>query len=254
MAFCVRRLFDVPSATRALSGSNKAHNIAKIKGAKDKRVGALVTKHTAYIRRESRINKNIKTNNKLKSLYDEALVAGVPKDALERAINAWDGAVEAQLGIVGPHDTRFLIDFITSSKGATVNEVGSFVKRVNSRVGPVDHDFRTVYTMLCQLPEGGVDDLEEVALECGTDIYRVDEDNKTVEFDCEDVKEFREGSKECGLKIEHQTVNYLPNEMVSVLPDGYKVIQKIVEYIENNPDTDNWYHNIQNIDEVMSSQ
>jgi len=252
MAFCVRKLFSVPSAVRSLAGHAKWQNIANIKGAKDKRVGALVGKHTSYVRKEARLNKDLKTNNRLKALYDDALAAGVPKDALEKAINAWDGAVEAQFGIVGPHDTVFLIDFITSSKGRTENDLANFVKRVSSRVAPVDHEFTKSYTMLCQLPEDGVDDLEEVALECGTDIYRVDEDSKTVEFDCEDVKEFREGSKACGLKIEQQTINYIPNEMVSITPEGYNGIQKIVEYIENNPDTDNWYHNIENIDEIVS--
>lgn len=40
--------------------------------------------------------------------------------------------------------------------------------------------------------------------------------------------------------------------MVSVSQEGYKVIQKIIENIENNPDTNEYYHNIENIDEVMS--
>ena len=173
MAFCVKRLFDVPTLARSLSGSNKWHNIQKIKGQKDKRVGALVSKHTQYVMKEARINKNLTTNNKLKRLYDDALAAGVPKDALEKALNAFDGAVEAQLGIIGPYDTRFLIDFITSSKGRTANEVGAFVKRVRGRVAPVDNDFTTTYTMLAPLPDCSLEDLEEVALECGTDVFRV---------------------------------------------------------------------------------
>lgn len=174
MAFCVRKLFSVPSASRSFAGHAKWQNIARLKSAKDKRVGALVGKHTSYVMKEARINKDMNTNNRLKRLYEEAMAAGVPKDALERALNAFDGAVEAQLGIIGPQDTRFLIDFITSSKTRTENELRNFSKRASCRVAPVNDEFRTVYTMLCQLPLGASEeDIEELALECGTDIYRV---------------------------------------------------------------------------------
>ena len=243
---------------RALAGHAHWQNIAKDKQESERKRSVINTKWLPRIRREARNGSDIEKNVNLKKLIEQAINGGAVMSAIKKQLNVWDNVnfKEFQFGVQGRSGFAALIDCASDSPNKTENEIQTFLRRHNFKYSPVRFMFDKTKKIMCQLPEGISDDeIEELALLCGTEQYEIDTLDKTIIFSIDDTEE-KSAIKELNdqkLAILSNSIHYRPKESVVVSDDeGKRRIGLFLENLSTLPEVDNIYHNIMNINEIES--
>lgn len=249
---------DLIKCCRTLAGHSHWQNIAKIKGAEDAKRGKLLTFWIPKIRLEARNESNLEKNRSLKKLAEQAKIAGVPLNAIKNAITAWDNAdfKEHQFGVQGKDGFMALLDCATISVKKTENEIQTLLRRHNFKYASVSFTFKKYNDIGCRLQRKySEDELEELALECGTEDYTVDDENDIITFTVEHVNsiELIKEAKNHGLAVLSQSMRYEADEMVSITnSEAIKRIGMFMKSLDMMPEVENVHHNIENMDQILS--
>ena len=233
-------------------------NVAKIKGKNDKAKAALNTKWIPRIRAEAKNESDLLRNKALAKLCDLAKQEGVPASAIKNAVECWQNLqfTECQFGIQGTNGIIALIDCATPSKAKSENDIRTLLHKHNFRYGSVSFLFDKLQDVECDLPEGlDEGEIEEIALQCGTEEYIVDEDNNTITLTVseEDQQEFFREIKAMELNVNGCDVRYVPQQEVTV--DDEKVQKRVYLFmnsLDNMLEVEKIYHNVSNMQEIRA--
>ena len=251
-----------PSLTiccRALAGHSHWQNVAKVKGANDAKKSKLLTAWIPKLRTAAKFDSNAERNKPLKKLIEQAKKEGVSQTAIKNAITAWENQdfKEHQYGIQGREGFIALVDCATSSIKKTENDIQTLLRRHNFKYASVGFLFSKIKDIECQLPENITDDeIEELALQCGTEEYYVDSETNRITFtiDEEEEKELIHEVKELKLDIVSNSCRHVPNEMTSVADSETKRrIGMFMKSLEAMSEVENVHHNVENMDEIMAA-
>ncbi|KAL5268192.1 hypothetical protein ACHWQZ_G002150 [Mnemiopsis leidyi] len=243
---------------RALAGHAHWQNVAKVKGANDAKKSKLLTAWIPKLRTAAKVDSNLERNKSLQKLVDQAKKEGVPPTAIKNAITAWDNQdfKEHQFGIQGKEGFIALIDCATSSVKKTENDIQTLLRRHNFKYSSVGFMFSKFKDLECQLPEKiSKDEIEELALQCGTEEYHVDSEANKIVFsiDAEDEKELIGEVKNLELDIISNTYRYVAIESTSIVNSETKRrIGMFMKSLEGMSEVEDIHHNVENMDEIMN--
>ena len=243
---------------RALAGHAHWQNVAKVKGANDAKKSKLLTAWIPKIRTAAKVDSNLERNRSLQKLVEQAKKEGVSQTAIKNAITAWDNQdfKEHQFGIQGKDGFIALIDCATSSVKKTENDIQTLLRRHNFKYSSVGFMFSNIKDIECQLPEKITEDeIEELALQCGTEDYSVDLEAKKIIFsiDADDEKELIGEVKNLELDIMSNISRYVANESTTIVnSETKKRIGMFMKSLDGMSEVEDIHHNVENMDEIMS--
>ena len=217
-----------------MSGHSKWHNIQKTKGAADAKRSQIFTK----IAREMIVA--VKTggsgdpanNSRLATVIAKAKAANMPNDNIKRTIDKALGAgnTDSFESVVyegyGPNGVAIIVEALTDNRNRTAPEVRHLLDKYGKGLGAtgcVSWSFDKKGVIVLDAEDLDEDTVMMDALECGADDMQADDD----------VFEILEAS-----------VQMVPQNYVKLTSEeDIKNMEKLLEFLEDNDDVQNVYHN-----------
>jgi YebC/PmpR family DNA-binding regulatory protein len=192
------------------------------------------------------------SNGKLAQLIAKAKSLNVPNDNIKRAIdkaNA-DGVVYEEYTYegYGPAGVAVIVTTATDNKNRTAGNVRHYFDKFGGNLGTqgcVSFMFTDQGLILINNEEGDYEEdaVMEAALEAGASDFQVDEtvfEIYTEPDDLETVRAALEGS----YTIESAEVTKIPSSYITLDdPADVEKMEKLIEYLEDDDDIQNVYHN-----------
>lgn len=244
---------------RTLAGHAHWQNVAKIKNANDAKKSKLLTLWIPKLRTEAKNGSDLERNSSLKRMVDQAKKEGVPQTAIKNAITAWENREfkEHQFGIQGRDGFIALIDCATLSIKKTENDIQTLLRRHNFKFASVAFMFSNLRDIQCQLPANITEEeVEELALQCGTEEYMTDWVNNCITFtiDAEDEKELLNEVKENNMLLISSGTRFVSHETTSISDSETKRrIGMFMKSLDMMQEVENVHHNVENMDEILEA-
>ena len=157
-----------------MSGHSKWAQIKRQKGVADQKRGQIFSKLSREIALAAKAGGDPKTNYKLRLALDRAKDAGMPKEAVERAVKRGTGELkEGQIEEVmyegyGPFGTAFLVEAATDNKNRLSQEIKHIFTNHQGHLGAqgsVAWQFVTRGQILVERDRDDLSDLELLAID-----------------------------------------------------------------------------------------
>lgn len=193
-----------------MSGHSKWAQIKRQKGAADQKKGRIFSKLSGEIAIAAKAGDDPETNYKLRLALDRAKDAGMPKDAIDRAVKRGAGQDQSiQIEEVtyegyGPFGTAFLIEAATNNTNRTSNEIKHIFTKHGGNLGApgsVAWQFVTKGQILVERDRDDLSDLELSAIDAGAEDVRESTEGLEVYTMPLDLEKVREALTKIGAKI-----------------------------------------------------
>ena len=241
-----------------MSGHSKWENIKRKKGATDAARAKIFTK----IGREIAVcvkegGADPAGNAKLRDLIQKAKANNVPNDNIDRCIKkaAGDGDKNNYEPMVyegyGPSGVAVIVECLTDNKNRTAADVRSYFSKFGGNMGNsgcVSYLFSDVGTVVIENNGADEDKIMDDVFEAGADDFNVEDD--VVEIACapNSVTAVRESLEGLGYKVLSAEADKIPSTYVTLTDeDSIKKMGLLLEYLEDNDDVQNVYHNWENM-------
>ncbi|MCR5540602.1 MAG: YebC/PmpR family DNA-binding transcriptional regulator [Ruminococcus sp.] len=241
-----------------MSGHSKWENIKRKKGATDAARAKIFTK----IGREIAVvvkmgGPDPAGNAKLRDLIAKAKANNVPNDNIDRIIKkaAGDGDKNNYESMVyegyGPNGVAVIVECLTDNKNRTAADVRSYFSKFGGNMGNsgcVSYLFSDVGTVVIENNGADEDKIMDDVFEAGADDFNVEDD--VVEIACgpNNVTAVREALEGLGYKVLSAEADKVPSTYVTLTDeDSIKKMGLLLEYLEDNDDVQNVYHNWENM-------
>ncbi|SFC41276.1 YebC/PmpR family DNA-binding transcriptional regulator [Ruminococcus albus] len=241
-----------------MSGHSKWENIKRKKGATDAARAKIFTK----IGREIAVvvkmgGPDPAGNAKLRDLIAKAKANNVPNDNIDRIIKkaAGDGDKNNYESMVyegyGPNGVAVIVECLTDNKNRTAADVRSYFSKFGGNMGNsgcVSYLFSDVGTVVIENNGADEDKIMDDVFEAGADDFNVDDD--VIEIACgpNNVTAVREALEGLGYKVLSAEADKVPSTYVTLTDeDSIKKMGLLLEYLEDNDDVQNVYHNWENM-------
>jgi YebC/PmpR family DNA-binding regulatory protein len=237
-----------------MAGHSKWKNIQHRKGAQDAKRGKIFTKLAKEITVAARLGGgDLESNARLRTAVVKARSNSMPRDNIERAIKKGTGELEAEQYVekvyegYGPGGVAVMVECLTDNINRTVADVRHAFTKFGGNLGTegsVGYMFHKKGTIVYQ--RGKIKDFDklfEAALEAGADDVKEDED--AVEIICapDAFNELKESLDRMGLEADVAEIMRVPENYTAVDSDKALSMQKLIDWLEDNDDVQNVYHN-----------
>jgi YebC/PmpR family DNA-binding regulatory protein len=237
-----------------MAGHSKWKNIQHRKGAQDAKRGKIFTKLAKEITVAARLGGgDLESNARLRTAVLKARSNSMPRDNIERAIKKGTGDLEAEQYVekvyegYGPGGVAVMVECLTDNINRTVADVRHAFTKFGGNLGTegsVGYMFHKKGTIVYQRHKiKDFDQLFEAALEAGADDVK-DEDD-VVEIICapEAFNELKETLDKKGLEADVAEIMRVPENYSAIDSDKAVSMQKLIDWLEDNDDVQNVYHN-----------
>jgi len=244
-----------------MSGHNKWSTIKRKKGANDAKRSKIFSKIIKEIKIAIKDGgPDPEGNPRLRMAITNAKGASMPKDNIQRAINAGkdkDAASFVELTYEGylPNGIAAFIECTTDNQQRTVSNIRAVFNKFGGNLGTNGSlgflfDRKGIFTV----PKGELDE-EEFELElidAGAEDIVLDDNYFTVTTAMEDFGAMMKKFEEMNLEPENAELQRIPNDTVKLsLGDGKKII-RVIEIFEEDDDVQNVFHNMELTEEIMA--
>ena len=244
-----------------MSGHNKWSTIKRKKGANDAKRSKIFSKIIKEIKIAIKEGgPDPEGNPRLRMAVANAKGASMPKDNIQRAINAGkdkDAAAFIELTYEGylPNGIAAFIECTTDNQQRTVSNIRAVFNKYGGNLGTNGSlsflfDRKGIFT----IPKGELDE-EEFELELidvGAEDINLDDNYFTVTTAMEDFGSMMKKLEEMGLEPENAELQRIPNDTVKLGMEEAKKILKVIEVFEEDDDVQNVFHNLEITDEIMA--
>ncbi len=230
-----------------MSGHSKWAQIKRQKAVVDKKRGAIFSRLSREIAIAAKNGGDPGMNFKLRLVLARAKDAGMPKDAIERAVRRGTGEDKsAQIEEItyegyGPGGSAFLVETATDSRNRTSSEIRHLFDKCSGKMGTqgsVSFLFESRGQLL--VPKDGnenLDDLSLMAIDLGAEDVKSSEEGLeiyTAPIDLEKIKTALEGQ---GVKIASYEIIMRPKNLLPPQsPSDREQIAKLLEALEEHED------------------
>lgn len=240
-----------------MAGHNKWSKIKNKKGVADVKKGKMFTKVGRQITVAVKEGgENPEYNAALQSAIEDAKAINMPNKNIERAIKAASQNLDsANFEHVlyegyGPEGIAFIVEGLTDNRNRTAPEIRHAFDKHEGNLG-TDGSVVFMFDRLGVIQLGGEnhnqEELMELALEANANDV-VEEDGISEIFtSVEDFHQAKQVIKSKGYEIENSQIMYLP-KMTNVVndPEKKRLLDNLIETLEDNDDVQNVYHNWEN--------
>ena len=236
-----------------MSGHSKWTNIKHIKARKDIKRGKIFTKLIREITIATQLNgEEVKSNSRLRTAIEKALVANIPKNTISRAVkhgikdDADNNLIEVRYEGYGPNGVAVIVDCLTDNKNRTVSEVRHVFSRCGGNLGiegSVVYLFKQC-GLISFSPKSDEKKIMEIALGTNVeDIIANDDGCIDVITLPEDFEKVRDAMKAVNLNPSYSEVTLLASTAIKLYKDSVEQILRLTEMLEDLDDVQNVYSN-----------
>ncbi len=247
-----------------MSGHSKWATIKHRKGAADKARGKLFAKLIRQVEVAAREGGgDPESNATLRTMFQKARDASVPKDNIERALRrASGGAGGVSYETVhyegyGPGGVALYVECLTDNRNRAANDVrAAFNKNGGSLAEPGAVNYLFTRTGVILVPAGQVseDDLLLAGLEAGIEDVRLEGDMFTLTCQPGDLQAVRSALEQAGVPVASSERTMLPSVSVPVADEpGAKAVLRLLEALEDCDDVQNVYANFDIPDRLLEA-
>lgn len=192
-------------------------------------------------------------NPRLRVLMQNAKVANMPKENVERAIkkasskDAGDYKEVVYEGY-GPFGIAIVVETATDNTTRTVANVRSYFNKAGGSLGTTGSlsflfDHKCVFHIK---PKEGVsvEDLELEMIDYGVDEVEADEEEIVLYGEFSENNNIQHHLEEAGYEIVSAEFERIPNDVKDVTPEQRASIEKLIERFEEDEDVQNVFHNM----------
>jgi len=242
-----------------MSGHSKWKNIMHKKAKTDAQRASLFTK----IGREISIavrdgGPDPNSNRKLRELIAKAKANNVPNENIERIIKkATGGDAEKYEEITyegyGPGGVAMIVATTTDNRNRTSGDLRHLFDKYGGNLGAtgcVSYLFSDKGVIIVERKEGVDEDkLMECALEAGAvDFLTDDEEVYEIRTEPDDLYSVRDAIADAGFEIASAEQDKIPSVYVQLIdPEQIKMMELLLEKLEDNDDVQEVYHNCENV-------
>ena len=244
-----------------MSGHNKWSTIKRKKGAADAKRGKMFTKIIKeIIIAVKEGGGDSDTNPRLRLAIQNAKGVNMPKDNIERAIKKASGAdsvnyLETTFEGYAPNGIAVFAECLTDNNNRTVASVRSAFNKYGGSLGTNGSlsflfDSKGVFT----IKNEGID-AEEMGLEmidAGAEDFEVDDEIITITCPKENFGNVSKKLSEMGIEPEESGLKRVPNTTKTLDIESAKKVLKFIEFLEDDDDVQNVYHNLEITDELVA--
>ena len=229
-----------------MAGHSKWHNIKHRKAGQDAKRAKVFTKIIRELTVAAREGGGvIEDNPALRTVFDKARTAGMPKDTVERAIargaGGLDGAELARLTYegYGPGGVAVLVETMTDNRNRTVAEVRHAFAKAGGSLG-ADGSVAYLFDKKGQIQfESGLDEdqVMEVAIEAGAeDVMTDDAGNVEVLTAPEDYHKVKDALTSAGLEPAAAELAMTPQVYTDLDLDTAEKVLHLIDSLEDIDD------------------
>ena len=197
------------------------------------------------------------SNSKLRDLISKAKSNNVPNDNIERCIKKAMGAQDVNYEEIvyegyGPAGVAVIVETTTDNRNRTAGEVRHYFDKFGGNMGQtgcVSYMFESKGLIVIEDEDEEIDEdvLMETALEAGAEDFAGENNVYEITTDVDDVYAIKEALEAAGYKITSAEQTKLPNTYVELTSDDdIKHMSLLLEYLDDNDDVINVYHNWEN--------
>ena len=238
-----------------MSGHSKWHNIQKTKGAADAKRSQIFTK----IAREMIVA--VKTggsgdpanNSRLATVIAKAKAANMPNDNIKRTIDKalGSGNTDSYENVVyegyGPCGVAVIVEALTDNRNRTAPFVRHIFDKYGGNLGAtgcVSWSFDQKGVIVIEREDLDEDTVMMDALDAGADDMSADEDCFEITTSPDVFGEVLAKLEEKGYVFASAEVEMVPQNYVKLeSEDDVKNMEKLIDFLEDNDDVQNVYHN-----------
>jgi len=245
-----------------MAGHSKWANIKHRKGAQDAKRGKIFTKIIKEVTVAARIGGgDPDTNPRLRTAFDKAKQANVPKDNLDRAVKKGTGDLdgvcyeEGTFEGYGPGGVALLVEFLTDNRTRTVADVRHCFSKYGGNLG-VTGSVNFLFDrkgLIAFSPDNDFEKIFEIALEAGAEDVKDEGDSYEVITDPNLFIEVRDAMAAAGLQWESAETVMLPQTQVSLVGKPAETMLKLMDALEDNDDVQNVYANFDISEEELDN-
>lgn len=237
-----------------MAGHSKWKNIQHRKGAQDAKRGKIFTKLAKEITVAARLGGgDLDSNARLRTAVLKARANSMPRDNIERAIKKGTGELEAEQYVekvyegYGPGGVAVLVECLTDNINRTVADVRHAFTKFGGNLGTegsVGYMFHKKGTLVYQRSKvKDFDKVFEAALEAGAEDVKDDEDAVEIVSAPESFNDVKDKLDKLGLEADLAEIMRVPENYTAIDSDKAPSMQKLIDWLEDNDDVQNVYHN-----------
>ena len=197
------------------------------------------------------------SNSKLRDLIAKAKSNNVPNDNIERCIKKAMGAQDVNYEEIvyegyGPAGVAVIVETTTDNRNRTAGEVRHYFDKFGGNMGQtgcVSYMFESKGLIIIEDEDEEIDEdvLMETALEAGAEDFAGENNVYEITTEVDDLYAIKEALEAKGYKITSAEQTKLPNTYVELTTDDdIKHMSLLLEYLDDNDDVINVYHNWEN--------
>lgn len=244
-----------------MSGHNKWSTIKRKKGANDAKRSKIFSKIIKEIRIAVKEGgPDPEGNPKLRMAIANARGASMPKDNVQKAINAGKDKNAADIqettyeGYL-PNGIAVFIECTTDNLQRTVSNVRAIFNKYNGNLGTNGSlSFLFERKGIFSIPKGDIDqdEFELEIIDGGAEDIVLEDDYFTITTAMEDFGSMMKKLEEMNIEPENAELQRIPNDTVKLSQEDSMKIMKIIEAFEEDDDVQNVFHNLEITDEMMA--
>ena len=242
-----------------MSGHSKWNNIKNKKAKTDAQKGKIFTKIGKEIAIAVRDGgPDPSANSKLRDLIEKAKANNVPNDNIERAIKKASGAdavayEEITYEGYGPSGVAVIVTTATDNRNRTAGEVRHFFDKYGGNMGTsgcVAFMFADKGVIIIEKDDAiDEDTLMEASLEAGAEDFSSDDEVYEIYTEPSDLSAVKEAIVAAGYTVASAELDKIPSSYVTLeSDDDIKNMNLLIEYLEDNDDVQDIFHNWENCD------
>ena len=205
---------------------------------------------------------NPETNARLRAVIQNAKVANMPKDNVERAIKKASGAdstnyVEMTLEGYAPHGVAIFVECTTDNNNRTVANVRSYFNKCEGSLGTngsLEFIFDRKAVFSFNKPDNlDIDELEMELIDSGLEELELEDSIITVTTDFTDFSNMQKQLESMNIELQSSDLQRFPNTPKTLALEQAKQVLKLIDKLEEDEDVQNVFHNMQMTEEVLAN-
>lgn len=200
-------------------------------------------------------------NSKLRDLIAKAKANNVPNDNIDRCIKKALGATDVNYEEVvyegyGPSGVAVIVEATTDNRNRTAGDIRHYFDKFGGNMGQtgcVSYLFEPKGLIVIEDEDDVIDEdaLMETALVAGAEDLSSDDGVFEITCESDDVYAIKQALEDAGYSITSAEQTKLPTTYVSLEnEDDIKHMALLLEYLEDNDDVIDVYHNWENEQEI----
>ena len=233
----------------------RLHTIENRKGKQDAKRAQIFTKYARLITVAAKEGgADPEYNPSLKNAIDKAKAENMPNDNIERAIKKGAGGDDSEnyesitYEGYGPGGVAMIVETLTDNKNRTAGNVRHYFDRHSGNLGTtgsVSFMFDRKGEILVEKKDSVVEDeLMEVALDAGAMDFITEDDCYVIYTEAKDFTKVKDALTNANYELLSADVKLIPATYAQIDESQEKMLEKLLDELEEDDDVQNVYYNI----------